>query len=414
MSAKDILISAAGASGLPITFVASASGISSGGAGDLTLNKPTGTIDGDVMIALISLSPSGAGAAAPAGWQALYASDIDSPAIQIYAKVAASEGASYLFTGGSFKAGVIVTYRNASVGLVGIRVAGSTTCVAPQVNLPIGDSLLLACYTASVSATTFTTPSGMSLVASSPGTGQSWAMFSQANLPSGLTGTRTSTASNNASGIMLFLTPTSYVAPTISFIASANKQNTSASDTLAINKPTGTVDGDLMLAFMSAASHSTAITWAGDTGWTEIADQGLPPDLRIAYKVAASEGSSYTFTASGSTLTLAGSILTYRGASYESIGPIESNSPDPLTATGLSTAQNYAKLVGFCTQNIASIALTAQLGMTVRVQNNDATSPSYVIADQTVGYGPTGDRKFTNLTSSVDKNSAVLLTIIPT
>lgn len=207
---------------------------------------------------------------------------------------------------------------------------------------------------------------------------------------------------------MVVVTPSSYVPPTPTFIASASTQNTANGSTLVINKPSGTVDGDLMVAIMTSTEAANA-TWSGDTGWTELADNGSAQNARVAYKVASSEGASYTFSTTSSKL-LAGSILTYRGASYDAIGSF-SSSTNPVVPTGPSAAENYSVLIGFASRLTGGVTGTAPTYMTTRVTDNDASSPSYVIADEIVGYGATGTRSF-NLGSN-SNNIGIMLTIKP-
>lgn len=66
--------------------------------------------------------------------------------------------------------------------------------------------------------------------------------------------------------------------------------STATSGSATCNKPTGTVDGDLLVAFASDASVAAI---SSPAGWTEIIETG---GMTVAWKIAASEGSSYTFT----------------------------------------------------------------------------------------------------------------------
>jgi len=196
------------------------------------------------------------------------------------------------------------------------------------------------------------------------------------------------------------------------FIAAASTQNGTNGTTLVINKPAGTINGDLMIAFMAGNS---ATTWTGDTGWTEIADQGSnSPSTRIAYKVAgSSEGASYTFTNANSG-GLSGSILTYRGAAYDTIGAFALTA-DPLVPTGPAASANNSKLIGIAAMASANANYTAPGSMTNRVTDNDGTSPSYAIFDETVGSGATGTRSFTKggTAAGTANTAAIMLTIKP-
>lgn len=192
------------------------------------------------------------------------------------------------------------------------------------------------------------------------------------------------------------------------FVASASTQNATSGTTLVINKPTGTVEGDLMIAVMAADGPSSG--WTGDTDWTELADQGATPSLRIAYKVAsASEPSSYTFTASLSR-RLSGCILTYRNAVYDTIGSFTAGT-DPLILPSVSPSENQSTLIAVGAKNDKDTTLGTPTGMTARVTDNDATSPSYIVCDQTVDAGPTGTRSMTAVGSS--GTAGIMLVIKP-
>lgn len=94
----------------------------------------------------------------------------------------------------------------------------------------------------------------------------------------------------------------------------ASAYNGGGTASLVVSKPTGAISGDILIGGMCAALSRT---WTGDTGWTEILDQGTAPSLRAAYLVAGgSEPSSYTFTASSS-VAASGAIACFRGYTYD-------------------------------------------------------------------------------------------------
>lgn len=127
---------------------------------------------------------------------------------------------------------------------------------------------------------------------------------------------------------------------------------------LTINRPTGTISGDLMVAIIFGENN---VTWTGDTGWNEVVDQGVGPSLRVAHKTAGgSEPSSYTFTSSGSSL-LGGVILTYRNAAYDTVGTI---------ATGVSGGNQVANAITLSQSGSTIIAAFA------RAQTASWSSPS--------------------------------------
>jgi hypothetical protein len=149
---------------------------------------------------------------------------------------------------------------------------------------------------------------------------------------------------SNAACTMSFI-PEQIGATPPTYIASA-KTATGSTNTLVISKPSGTIEGDLMVAFMTAEDSRT---WTGDTGWTEVAIRTTGPSTRVAYKIAgASEGSSYTFTISGTPSNVNGTILTFRNAVYTTASSITV----AVTNTNISTssvATSYNTLIGFVT-----------------------------------------------------------------
>lgn len=224
--------------------------------------------------------------------------------------------------------------------------------------------------------------------------------------PAAFTFSGTDSAAYSWCAVTMALRPKQAINTAPVFVESATNQNAATGSSLIINKPTGTQQNDLMIAFMTTDSGTS--TWTGDTSWTEIADQGTVPNIRIAYKVAgASEGSSYTFTSSISTQILSGAILTYRGAAYDAIGSIV-NAANPLVPTGPTAAADWCRLIGFASR-AASTTITST--MTQRLVDPNGNSPNWFIGDKIVIAGATGTESFTvGSTSSV---AAVLLTIKP-
>lgn len=192
-------------------------------------------------------------------------------------------------------------------------------------------------------------------------------------------------------------------------VSVASKENSSNSSSLVISKPTGTREGDLMLALMNSES---AITWTGDTGWTEVADQGVAPSTRVAYKVAgASEGASYTFTSSSSTNILSGTIVTYRNAAYDAIGTIQSGT-DPLALSATASAP-YSRFVSTAANAAGTATITAPAGVK---ELNSATrfgGPTLLVAQDTAlsAGGASGSRNFTMGTTT--NVSGVALAVKP-
>ena len=184
----------------------------------------------------------------------------------------------------------------------------------------------------------------------------------------------------------------------------------STSSVLTINKPTGTLEGDLMVAVMN---HDSARTFTGDTGWTEVADQGAGASTRIAYKVAgASEGASYAFTASADGQS-SGTIATYRNAAYDAVGTITSGT-DPLVLSSVTASVAFSRILATVARSSASITITGPATMRTIAIDNDAASPSRLVEqDATLlsAAGASGTRSFTM--GSTTNVSGALVAIKP-
>lgn len=191
----------------------------------------------------------------------------------------------------------------------------------------------------------------------------------------------------------------------ITFVAAATAANSGAA-TLTINKPSGTLEGDLMISFVS---NGNSRTWTGDTGWTEVVDDAVNGGIRIAYKVAgASEGASYTFTAVEGNATSQGIIVTYRGATYSLIGTVSAAASPTVAPTITTTA--VGTILGYFNTVSASRTFTVPSGMG-SVQYL-ATNGSGELFSQKVPVGATGTR--TSQVSGPASGRGVLVSMIDT
>ena len=166
------------------------------------------------------------------------------------------------------------------------------------------------------------------------------------------------------------------------FIAAAQTGNASASTNLIINKPAGTAQGDLMIAVVSRVESANG-TWTPPAGWTETADEGVAPDISIAWKIAgASEGANYTFVHASSKL-LAGAILTYRGGAYGVTGAFATaTAPTAVNAPSITpTAANALVLAAYA--EAAAATWTTPSGFTNRV--TISTNGGISVSDKVTG-----------------------------
>lgn len=157
----------------------------------VTVNKPTGTQQNDLMIAVIQAAASRVTPTYPSGWtQAILDTTGNSSAAVAYKVAGASEPSTYDFgVGGSFgRVAQIVTIRNATTLTVGTFDEGTdATLVAPSITATAG--ILLGWFIAEITPTLSTAPSGMTQAIQTGGGPVSWIYYE--TVASGSTGTRT-------------------------------------------------------------------------------------------------------------------------------------------------------------------------------------------------------------------------------
>ena len=207
-----------------IAFRAAATANNAGGAGNLSIAMPTGTVQNDVMVAVIGVrGGTGVTITAPTGWVELNTTtSLTSIRSSMFYKVAgASEAGPYSFTFSvSNKAsGVISSYSG--VDLVSPIVknnvqanASSTTMTAPSVNTTHDNSWVVAGFT-TATGTTVTPGSSMTERGEDASTGAGAGSRTTTQLQdinqttAGSTGTKTATAGGGAVNIghIAVLTP---------------------------------------------------------------------------------------------------------------------------------------------------------------------------------------------------------------
>lgn len=185
--------------------------------GDVTVNRPLGTGDGETLVAIIWSDPGATSTdiTAPSGWAISGAAGTSAGSIQgwVYTKTAAAEPVSQTWDLNNGTANAVHVLR--VTGASGVEIvpswggsaAGSTTHVAPSIS-PATSSALLVCGVYAVTAlnaATFTAPTGMTEATDQAPTDftPGWAYSSIAHqqlATSGATGTKTFTSSVSSSG----------------------------------------------------------------------------------------------------------------------------------------------------------------------------------------------------------------------
>ena len=400
-------VRAATAAALP-EFVSSSTAYSPDGAPVVT--APTGMQEGDLIVAVVTMiDGNNYVTAVPSGFVvgANYPGEVTS--LYIATKVAtASEPSTYTFTtenAGDRVYAVVFVFRNATrintIGSPQFTTNNEVTQTAPSITPSLGGVLIAAFAWERGASTLVTAPTGMTQIDFASATQNSVGVFYIENDSTSATSSYTATLSDSGVGYGIQFQITNEPPNAPEFVSSSSTQNISNGSTLTISKPFGTFEGDLMVAVMAASSNKGA--WPDVTGWTEVADQvNVSPTLRIAYKVAgSSEGSSYTFTNSTNQMSLAGTILTYRYATYDTIGTF-ATSDIKLDLPSINVATSQSILIAAAARAGASATLGTPAGMTALVIDDDGDAPSRIICDQIAPAGATGTRRvFTNSTSGV-------------
>ncbi len=181
-----------------------------------------------------------------------------------------------------------------------------------------------------------------------------------------------------------------------------------SSTTLTITKPSGVQEGDLLLAVMCGRGAGGGETWTGDTGWTEVVDQGVWPILRVAWKIAgASEPASYSFTCSSSR-QLGGGILRIARGAFDTIGAIGTSTTTAAVVAPAITATG-ALLIGFFVNDGKNISFTTPAGMTAQFSDSDGNEPGFACFSERIAAGSTGTRSSTPSASA--NHAGVLVSI---
>jgi len=358
----------------------------SASTGGLTLTKPTGTVNGDLLIITASADLSASENVTytiPAGWTQLLPltrSDATSAGnnLQVWYKIANSEPANYTITPdhSNLIGGSVVRIDgqdpNSPISVNGFTASTTGEASAPAVTTDAANSLIFRIATWDQSKTLNAIPSGHTqtylvhvsghdnwggykeqATAGNTGvaqldlsSGSPYVGFTVAVRPSqgGATPTPTPTAT---------LTPTPTSAPTPGSgstpVVRASNSGSVSTGALTLTKPTGTVNGDLLIITASAdLSASENVTYTIPAGWTQLLPltrsdaTSAGNNLQVWYKVASLEPSDYTITPDHSNL-IGGSIIRIDGQASSSpidIGGVNASLTGEASAPSVTTTVN--------------------------------------------------------------------------
>ncbi len=115
----------------------------------------------------------------------------------------------------------------------------------------------------------------------------------------------------------------------VTFESTSNSGFINSASIATVNKPSGTVDGDLLIGFLTSLS---AATLSAPAGWTPITTVGPGIRTRAWYRIASSEPNSYNFTSNVPIDYLYANVFRYSGAN--SSNPIDSYDSETGTSSG--------------------------------------------------------------------------------
>lgn len=201
-------------------------------------------------------------------------------------------------------------------------------------------------------------------------------------------------------------------------------QNTSGSGTITIAKPSGVVDGDVLIAFFSEDTDTPRIT--APAGWSPMAGTGINADgsivvgtsavLQCFYKVASGEGASWGFTPSTSYTGVSG-VVAYSGGDTST--PID-------VAAGTSTASGTNHTSASITPSVANTMLVgiwmvdsnaanswSSADMTERIDQSSGATQYVTLALYDLAYASTAAVSKTATFTATDQAAVLLLAIRP-
>ena len=176
--------------------------------------------------------------------------------------------------------------------------------------------------------------------------------------------------------------------------------------TVVVNKPSGTADGDVLIAMVSVRGSSLPGSLTAPGGWTGLTQYASGFARHgVFYKVAgASEGASYTFTVDTTIVDAVGAILRYApSAPTTPPGVVDATGyatpATPGVAPSVTATGDQDTLIAlFTTANTVGATPT---GMTQRVAIDGGSSGAWIYDELLAAAGATGTRTWAGSGSSL-------------
>ena len=386
----------------------------------LTVNKPTGVVQNDVMIASIGFRSKAATITPPAGWTLVRRTNsaccTSDSALAVFRKVAgASEPASYTFdinveSGPLYAAagGILAFFNVDTTNPIDVEngqaTPSSLTHATPSVNVSLINTMLVTAHTFQ-GASSWTPPTGMTEMFDLTGGPQTAAQTTEAsyalNPGKGWTGQKIATAASNADEGVTHILALRASAPV-----------------LTLNKPTGLSTNDVMIASIGFQPASASIT--PPTGWTLVrridnTAQGASNSMATYRRVASSsEPASYTWTVNGVDY-ITGGIQAFYNIDTTNPIDIENGQPTPSslshsTPSVTTTVPNAMIVTAHALEN--STTWTSPSGMTEGYDVNFGTHSIQGAYMLQAAAGATGVKTAT-AASNPDQGTAHILALRP-
>jgi hypothetical protein len=399
----------------------------------LTINKPTGTVDGDVLVAFI-LASDATFSSEPSGWtqvgsQLNVNAAAGSPTyarLRAYVKAASGEPSDYAWgmSASDNHIGAIVAVQGADISSIvdasgtQANVTDDLTIVLPSISPGTAGDLLLACV-AQANLTTFAPAGGMTervddAAGSTFASGRSLHVATEALASSGATGTRTVTDENpqaafpdRLAGFLIAIkaatTPVSVTAPTISGTPTQGQ-------TLTLTDGDGAEDwtGETSIARQwqraDNAGFSTNLTDIGSATNATYVLQAADVGKYVRCRVRGTNANGNTDAFSNGIGTIAGPPAAPTNVTPDSIGGLtqrgatltvtNGDGPEDWTdETSIAIQWRKADNLAFST-NVADIA--------------GATGATHVLGSGEAGKYVRARVRATNITGSTDSNSNIV------
>lgn len=204
----------------------------------------------------------------------------------------------------------------------------------------------------------------------------------------------------------------------------AATQKTDGGTSIVITKPTGTVDGDVLVAYLAAP---TAKTWTPPANWNStfpdtFGGSAINTEMASWWRVASGEGASWTWSIAGGNDNIVGIVVCYKNADPSDPIDVADTAPDggvgdPTCPSVTTTFPCLAIYAAATTDALAAQTLTFPAGTTQRATIVNAALTNFVRIsageDNTAQTAPgaTTARVVDN-SSAVDGSVAATVTLI--